>query len=90
VPARTGISTSVAARRLRELVAAGILARQSFREPGQRVRVEYVLTDAGRDLLPVMVALTRWAEAHVGGDGRPRHLCAGCGAADVARMHPRA
>jgi hypothetical protein len=67
-------------RRLRELVAAGVLEKQPYREPGQRTRSEYVHTSAGHDLMPVVLGLLQWGAAHV-----PRRSGAvlthvGCGA----------
>src|SRR3954466_12246709 len=47
----------VAAARLRELVEAGLLEREDYREAGQRTRKAYRLTDKGADLFPVLVAL---------------------------------
>ena len=57
---RVGIAESIAAARLRDLVDAGLLDRRPYQEPGQRTRYEYVLTEAGQDLLPVVLALGRW------------------------------
>lgn len=65
---RVGVTEAVAAARLRDLVDAGLLARRPYREPGQRTRDEYVLTQAGRDLWPVMTALREWGDAHVADD----------------------
>jgi DNA-binding HxlR family transcriptional regulator len=64
---RVGIAESIAAARLRDLVEAGLLDRRPYQEPGQRTRYEYVLTEAGVDLLPVVLGLGRWGEKH-----RPR------------------
>jgi len=78
--ARVGISEPVAAARLRELVAAGLLAREPYREPGQRTRLAYRLTDKGAELLPVLVALMQWGDRWLQPDGPPvalRH--ANCG-----------
>jgi DNA-binding HxlR family transcriptional regulator len=61
---RVGIAESIAAARLRDLVDAGLLDRRPYQEPGQRTRYEYVLTGAGEDLLPVVVALGRWGARH--------------------------
>jgi hypothetical protein len=47
------------------LVEAGLLRRQPYRELGQRTRYEYRLTDAGRDLYPVLVALLQWGDRHL-------------------------
>ena len=52
--------------RLRELADEGIVAREVF--PESPVRVEYALTEKGRDLAQVITALClwsdRWVEAH--------------------------
>lgn len=60
---------AVAARRLRELVTAGVLEKQPYREPRQRTRSEYVLTRAGHELMPVILGLLQWGSAHAPGVG---------------------
>jgi DNA-binding HxlR family transcriptional regulator len=79
---RVGITEAVAAARLKELVAIGVLERQPYQEPGQRTRHEYVLTDTGRDLLPVAMALMQWGDHHLTGPAGPplRATHHGCGA----------
>jgi DNA-binding HxlR family transcriptional regulator len=67
---RVGITEAVAATRLKELVTAGLLTRQPYREPGQRTRQEYRLTDMGRDLLPVALSLMQWGDRYLTGSGR--------------------
>ncbi|ELS52829.1 winged helix-turn-helix transcriptional regulator [Streptomyces viridochromogenes] len=57
-----GISPSVLSARLRDLVADGILEKTRYRAPGARGRDEYRLTDKGRALLPILIALNDWAE----------------------------
>lgn len=52
-----GISEQSAATRLRQLVDAGMLAKQPYKEPGKRTRYEYVLTARGRQIFPVIVSL---------------------------------
>ncbi|MDQ1649834.1 MAG: hypothetical protein QOG60_1891, partial [Frankiaceae bacterium] len=78
-----GISDAVLADRLRTLVAAGVLERRSYQEPGRRSRVEYLVTAAGWDLQPVVVGLLQWGDRHLGDDSGPpvevRHR--GCGGA---------
>jgi DNA-binding HxlR family transcriptional regulator len=59
---RADISAPVAAARLRELVEDGLLEREPYREPGQRTRMSYRLTDKGADLVPVLVALMQWGD----------------------------
>ena len=59
---RVGISEPVAAARLKELVAVGLLERHPYREPGKRTRLEYRLTDMGADFFPVLAALMQWGD----------------------------
>ena len=59
---RTALSEPVTAARLQELTAAGILVREPYREPGQRTRHAYRLTEKGSELLPVFVALMQWGD----------------------------
>jgi len=68
---RAGISEPVAAARLRELVAAGLLTREEYREPGQRSRLAYRLTEQGADLFPVLAALMRWGDRWLNASGGP-------------------
>lgn len=60
--ARAGISEPSAAARLRDLVDHGLLERRDYREPGQRTRSGYALTDKGAELLPVLVSLMQWGD----------------------------
>ncbi len=55
-----GIARNILASRLVRLTDSGILARNPC--PDDRRRVEYSLTEKGRDLLPAMVALRQWGE----------------------------
>jgi DNA-binding HxlR family transcriptional regulator len=84
---RVGVSEPVAAARLRELLDEGLLSREPYREPGQRTRQRYVLTDKGADLVPVLVALMQWGDRWLderGGPVRIRH--AGCGERVAAEL----
>jgi DNA-binding HxlR family transcriptional regulator len=84
---RVGISEPVAAARLRELVDDGLLAREPYREPGQRTRLAYRLTDKGAELLPVLVAFMQWGDKWLQPDGPPVTLQhAGCGQAVHAEL----
>jgi DNA-binding HxlR family transcriptional regulator len=65
------IPRSVLADRLARLVEAGILAQTTYREPGQRSRKAYILSERGRALIPALVAMRAWAEDHLPG-GRSR------------------
>jgi DNA-binding HxlR family transcriptional regulator len=64
--AATGASRTVLSDRLRGLVAAGVLSTRPYQVPGERPRSEYVLTDAGYDLLPLLSAISDWGERHLG------------------------
>jgi DNA-binding HxlR family transcriptional regulator len=67
---RVGVTEAVAARWLKELVAAGVLEKVPYQEPGQRTRHEYALTDAGHALMPVVIGLLEWGAAWI--DPHPR------------------
>lgn len=71
---RAGLSEPVAAARLRELVEEGLLEREPYREPGQRTRHAYHLTEKGADLLPALVALMQWGDRWLDEDGGPVKL----------------
>ena len=68
---RAGISEPVTATRLRDLVDHGLLRREPYRDPGQRTRMAYRLTEMGADLLPVLVALMNWGDRWLSDAGGP-------------------
>jgi DNA-binding HxlR family transcriptional regulator len=72
--ARAGISEPVAAARLKELVENGLLEREHYREPGQRARQRYRLTDMGGDLFPALAALMQWGDRWLDARGGPVEL----------------
>jgi DNA-binding HxlR family transcriptional regulator len=75
---RTGAPRDTLTARLRGLVAAGILERRQYCE--HPARFEYHLTDAGRDLYPVILTLMRWGDQYLAGDdGPPLKLQHHCG-----------
>jgi DNA-binding HxlR family transcriptional regulator len=67
----TGAPRQVLSARLTRLVDEGLLRKVPYREPGQRQRDEYRLTEKGLDLYPLLVALMRWGDKHLAGDGGP-------------------
>lgn len=79
---RVGVTEAVAAARLRELADTGLLERRPYKEPGQRTRFEYRLTEKGRDLMPVVLGLFEWGAKHVlpGGRASIKLTHADCGA----------
>src|SRR4051794_23911535 len=71
---RVGLSDAVTAARLRELVDQGLLEREDYREPGQRTRRRYRLTEKGADLFPALVALMQWGDRWLDDRGGPVEL----------------
>lgn len=55
-----GLARNILANRLSRLTQDGILIRTPC--PNDRRKVEYLLTDKGLDLLPVMIGLRQWGE----------------------------
>jgi DNA-binding HxlR family transcriptional regulator len=77
--ARTGAPRDTLANRLRTLVAYGVLERRRYSD--RPPRDEYVLTEQGRDLYPVILTLKQWGDVHRSGeDGPPLVLQHSCGA----------
>lgn len=58
-----GISTSLLTSRLRTLVAIGVFERRPYQT--RPVRHEYVLTELGRSLRPVVVVLAAWGNSRI-------------------------
>lgn len=82
-----GIARDVLTKRLALLVAEGLVDKRPVSVPGERARHEYVLTDAGRDLRTVMIALMDWGDAHrPGADGPPMSVRHECGEAVHAHL----
>jgi DNA-binding HxlR family transcriptional regulator len=71
---RVGISEPATAARLKELVDQGLLEREDYREPGQRTRQRYRLTEKGADLFPTLVALMQWGNRWLDDQGGPVEL----------------
>jgi DNA-binding HxlR family transcriptional regulator len=67
--------------RLARLVEEGILERSEYRESGSRPRMEYRLTDKGRELVHIMLALMQWGDRHAADPEGPPVLAqhADCG-----------
>ena len=92
-----GISRNLLTMRLRSLVENGVVERAAYRQ--RPIRYEYRLTEAGRDLVPAILALTawgdRWARPREGSPilfvhkacghrFRPQVTCSACGEAIAA------
>ncbi|SCL23443.1 DNA-binding transcriptional regulator, HxlR family [Micromonospora pallida] len=87
-----GIARNILTDRLNTLVGTGVLDRTPYQD--RPVRHEYHLTDRGRELLPVVLAVTQWGERHLadpadpsrlvehrecGGSARATVICTDCG-----------
>lgn len=55
-----GIARNVLSSRLRKLVAGGILERRACETDAREI--QYRLTPKGKDLMPVLIALSQWGE----------------------------
>jgi DNA-binding HxlR family transcriptional regulator len=62
-----GIAPNILTRRLGALVEAGLLERVAYQEHPPRFR--YVLTDSGRDFLPVLHVMGAWGRRHLSDPG---------------------
>lgn len=80
-----GIAKNVLSERLSKLVASGLMERTDV--PGRGNPRDYSLTDRGRDLLPVVVALMQWGDRWIVGEGRaPIRLLDRESGEEIARM----
>ncbi len=64
---RLGIARNVLANRLETLVDAGVLDKRPYDEA--RGRYDYVLTEKGRALWPVLTTLRQWGDEWLVGPG---------------------
>ena len=64
-----GISSPMLAARLKQLIRHGVVERIADRNAHKWH--EYVLTQKGRDLYPVVIAMVRWADTHMDDEGCP-------------------
>jgi len=59
------IPTNILADRLKRLQHAGLVKKQLYQQ--HPPRYEYLLTEMGADLLPVLQALGKWGKKHIPG-----------------------
>jgi len=84
-----GIPRAVLSDRLAALVASGVLARRQYLD--HPPRHEYRLTDMGRELSPILVALMQWGDRWLSEDGPPTVLVhEPCGTEVDLHFHCRA
>lgn len=82
---RTGIARNILTDRLRRLVERGILDRETA--PSGR-RQHYALTDTGRDLFTVIVAMRQWGERHAFTPGEPRSTLVDASGLPLPELRP--
>jgi DNA-binding HxlR family transcriptional regulator len=66
-----GCARNLLASRLKTLVVHGLLERVGYTDERGRGRHEYKLTDKGRDLFPVVVALMQWGDRWTADEAGP-------------------
>ena len=69
-----GVPRPILSDRLRRLIDDGVLTRREYREPGQRVRHEYRLTETGLELQTALLALMEWGDGHPASPGGPARV----------------
>ncbi len=62
-----GVAPNILTRRLKALVAAGLLERRRYSE--RPARDEYVLTERGQEFRPVLILLQAWGNRHFAPEG---------------------
>jgi DNA-binding HxlR family transcriptional regulator len=81
-----GIADNILSARLKRLIDAGVLERVRYQERPDRH--EYLLTEKGRALGPVVQALRGWGKRWTSGDDRsPRPVHAACGHESSLRLY---
>ncbi len=63
-----GIARNILTSRLKKLCENGILERVPIKQGAKRH--EYVLTHKGKELMPLLIALTQWGDRWIYGDGK--------------------
>lgn len=66
---RLGIAKNVLSARLKHLVEAGVLERRASKDDAREI--EYRLTESGKDLAPVLIALAQWGDRWIYGGKAP-------------------
>ena len=67
-----GIPSNILANRLKRLLQDGIIDKQAYQQ--HPPRYQYLLTDKGRALWPVLKAIAPWANEHIPGTMDTREL----------------
>jgi len=70
-----GIAPNILSRRLKAMTEAGVMEKRRYSE--RPPRDEYVLTEAGREFLPILAAMGEWGRRFNGGGTALSHLVNG-------------
>lgn len=73
-----GIAPNILTRRLAALTEDGLLEKRRYSE--RPPRDEYVLTEKGRDFLPILLAIGAWGAKHHGEGGTTKAIDSATGA----------
>ena len=82
---RTGVARNILTDRLRRLVDRGILRQEPAASGRRQV---YVLTDVGRDLFAVIVAMRQWGERHMFAPGEAHSVLVDGAGRPIAPLRP--
>lgn len=85
IAANTGAPRDILTARLRRLEELGVITRRTYSE--HPPRHEYLLTDAGKDLRPVIMALKHWGDTYVMHEHVGPVMEHSCGAVFTPRTH---
>lgn len=67
-----GIAPNILSRRLTALTDAGLIEKRRYSQ--RPPRDEYLLTEAGRDFLPILTAIGAWGRKHNGAGALTRQI----------------
>lgn len=70
--ASLAIAPNILSSRLSSLAEEGLLEKRAYSERPKRY--EYILTEAGRDFIPVLAAIGTWGQKHRADGGELAHL----------------
>ena len=59
------IASNILTNRLEKLVANGILEKKA--NPDNKLKIDYTLTESGKQLQPVLMALGKWGHCNIAG-----------------------
>ncbi|WP_299555069.1 helix-turn-helix domain-containing protein [uncultured Tateyamaria sp.] len=65
IQADISIPKSVLSGRLAQIVENGLAKKEAYRDGSSRTRHAYALTQKGRELAPVLLALMQWGDRHM-------------------------